>query len=227
MAKIFVYNHLANRMEVYYRGESEPMPYSLGRTLTVEEFRGSSRSSVLWTDRRAMAAWNAFRSSWGQNIFVGFAFNRIWQGGHSAQSQHYAGVAFDVGQNLSNEQRARMRILARNLGVWSYVEPVTISPRWVHVDKRLGTPACAAGGYPALRVGSKGVYVLIFQDALNALGYTGSGLDGNFGNGTRNAVLRFQTAQGLARTGTANCETWLRLTSLVNGIGRTRTVVSP
>ena len=43
MAKVFVYNNDTNAMEIYYRGESEAMPYNTGRTLTVKEFRGSSR----------------------------------------------------------------------------------------------------------------------------------------------------------------------------------------
>lgn len=45
MAKILVFNNDTDRMETYYRGESEAMPYNTGRTLTVGEFRGSSRKS--------------------------------------------------------------------------------------------------------------------------------------------------------------------------------------
>ena len=59
MAKILVYNNDTNRMETYYRGESEAMPYITGRTLTVREFRGSSNSPTLWTSKRTMQAWNA------------------------------------------------------------------------------------------------------------------------------------------------------------------------
>ena len=47
MARILVYNNDANRMETYYRGLSEAMPYNANRTLTVKEFRGSSKSNVL------------------------------------------------------------------------------------------------------------------------------------------------------------------------------------
>lgn len=47
MAKILVYNNDSNRMETYYRGESEAMPYNASRTLTVREFRGSSRKPNL------------------------------------------------------------------------------------------------------------------------------------------------------------------------------------
>ena len=49
------------------------------------------------------------------------------------QSQHYAGVAFDVGQTLSNTQRNRLRNTARSSGVWSYVEPASLTPTWVNV----------------------------------------------------------------------------------------------
>lgn len=41
------------------------------------------------------------------------------------QSQHYAGVAFDVGQRLASAQRTRLWQSANNSGVWSYVEEAT------------------------------------------------------------------------------------------------------
>ena len=43
------------------------------------------------------------------------------------------GVAFDVGQTLSNAQRNRLRNTARSSGVWSYVEPASLTPTWVNV----------------------------------------------------------------------------------------------
>lgn len=82
MAKILVYNNNTNRMETYYRGESQSMPYNSNRTLTVAEFRGRSNSGLLWTDRRAMEAWNSFRYIYGRPIYVGYAFRRPWEGGH-------------------------------------------------------------------------------------------------------------------------------------------------
>lgn len=89
--------------------------------------------------------------------------------GIAGQSQHYAGTAFDVGQRLTNSERNTMRNLAQNSGIWSYVEPAFLTPTWVHFDKRSGSPACAQGGYPLVRQGSKGVYVLVAQDGLNTL----------------------------------------------------------
>ena len=144
MAKILVYNNDNNRMETYYRGENEAMPYNTGRTLTVGEFRGSSKSPTLWTSKRAMQAWNTQRYLFGQSIPVGFAFKRPWEGGHGFQSQHYAGVAFDVGQTWTNAKRAALRNSAKASGVWSYVEPLSLTPTWVHFDKRALSSACSS-----------------------------------------------------------------------------------
>ncbi len=226
MATVFIYNNATNNIERYYREENEPLPYNTGATLTVGEFRGSSRSTIFWTDTRTMQTWNEFRRIWGQPIYVGFAFKRIWEGGHDAQSQHYAGVSFDVGQNLAPLVRNSLRNAAINSGLWSYVEPAYLTPTWVHFDKRMGPPACSAG-YPLLRIGSINQYVFVLQDALNAIGYVGSGLDGIFGSGTQEVVLNFQRAQGLTADGIVGCSTWTQLTQLAVGIGLTNTVLMP
>lgn len=211
MAAIKVFNNDENRMETYYRAENEAMPYNTGNTLLVREFRGSSNSDILWTEKRAMQAWNSFRFLYGKPIFLGFAFKRPFEGGHGQQSQHYAGVSFDVGQNLNNTQRAEMRRLAIDSGLWGYVEPVSISPTWVHLDRRRGTPACASGGYPIVRQGSIGSYVLILQDCLNRLNYGTGGLDGVFGSATTNAVKAYQKSRGLGADGIVGCLTWSTL----------------
>lgn len=104
MAKILVYNNSSNRMETYYRGETEAMPYNSGRSLTVSEFRGSSNTGLLWTDRRAMQAWNSFRYIYGRPIYVGFAFKRPWEGGHGTLSQHYANQLYRFLKVLKNKR---------------------------------------------------------------------------------------------------------------------------
>ena len=225
MAKILVYNQDTNRMETFYRNESDSMPYNTNRTLRVREFRGSSRSNILWTDKRTMQAWNSQRYIYGAPIYVGFAFKRPWEGGHGNQSQHYAGTAFDVGQNLTNSQRAVLRRSAVNSGLWGYVEPVSISPTWVHFDRRFGTSACSSGGYPLIRQGSRGNYVCIAQDDLNTLGYRTGGLDGVFGAQTYNAVRRYQQSRGLAVDGIIGCNTWRSLQENVVGTGKTSTTI--
>lgn len=225
MAKVLIYNNDTNRMETYERGESDAMPYNRGRSMTVGEFRGSSKSNVLWSDKTTMETWNDFRSYYGNPIFIGYAFKRIWEGGHGKQSQHYAGVSFDTGQNLSSTARNRLYNSARSFGRWTYVEPKSLTPTWVHFDKRYGTPACSSGGYPTRRKGDRGIYVLVLQDALNALGYSTRTLDGIFGDWTLNAVRQFQRASGLTADGIVGCNTWRRLTDRAVKIGRTSTVI--
>ncbi len=88
MVQVYVYNPDTNRVEVFFREEYEAMPYNVGSSLTVGEFRGSSRSSVFWTDKRTMEAFNVLRAAWGAPIFVGFAFKRIWEGGHGTQYRY-------------------------------------------------------------------------------------------------------------------------------------------
>ena len=225
MAKILVFNNDSNRIETYYRNLSDPMPYNSNGTLKVREFRGSSNSNTLWTTKRTMQSWNSQRYVWGKPINVGFAFKRPYEGGHSSQSQHYAGTAFDVGQLLSNTQRNALRNNAKNSGIWSYVEPASISPTWVHFDKRFGTPACSSGGFPLLKRGSISNYVLIAQDDLNTLGFQTGGLDGIFGSQTRNAVLQYQRSRGLSADGIIGCNTWRSLQENVVSTGRTNTTI--
>lgn len=226
MAKILVYNQDTNRMETFFRGENEAMPYNTNGTLKVKEFRGSSKSNILWTDKRTMQAWNSQRYIYGAPINVGFAFKRPYEGGHGSQSQHYAGTAFDVGQGLTNAQRTRLRTSAINSGVWTYVEPVTLSPTWVHFDRRYGTPACPSGGFPLIRRGSRGNYVCIAQDDLNTLGYKTGGLDGVFGEQTYNAVRKYQSSRGLSVDGIIGCSTWRSLQENVVGTGSTSTTIN-
>ena len=215
MAKILVYNNNTNRMETFYRGENEAMPYISNRTLTVKEFRGSSASDVLWTDRRCMMAWNSFRYVYGKPIFVGFAFKRPYEGGHGILSQHYAGLAFDVGQNLTNEGRTEMRNLAVSSRIWNYVEPANLTPRWVHFDERQ-----TMSGYPVIRRGSRGVYVCIAQDALNSLNYLTGGLDGIFGTITERSTREYQSKKGLVVDGIIGRNTWNTFMTEVVGRGR-------
>jgi hypothetical protein len=226
MAIVYVYNQDTNRVERYERGDREPMPYNENGTLTVGEFRGRSCSHILWTDKRTMESWNITRARYGGPIPVGYAFRRIWEGGHAAQSQHYAGTAFDVAQALNNTQRAQLRNIARRTGAWGYVEPAELTPTWVHFDRRTNPPACSAG-YPLLRQGSKNTYVFVLQDALSTLGYAASGLDGVFGGNTRASVMNFQRSNGLASDGVVGCNTWTALTRQALGMGSTQTTLSP
>ena len=70
MARILVFNNDTDMMESYTRAESDPMPYNTNGTLKVREFRGSSKSNILWTTKRTMQSWNSQRYIWGGPIPV-------------------------------------------------------------------------------------------------------------------------------------------------------------
>ena len=227
MARLLIYDAYENRVYTYTGlNENDPMPYSTLATLRVREFRGKSSSPTLWTTIAAMEAWNLTRRKYGSGIPVGYAFRRIWEGGHGTRSQHYAGVSFDVGQSLSQSQRSAIYRAARDTGAWGYVEPLSQTPTWVHFDRRYGTPACrgTTAGYPTCRVGSVSTYVLVMQDALNALGYVCGSPDGKFGPRTKNALVAWQRGVGLTADGICGCNSWKKLTAASVGIGRTGTV---
>ena len=226
MAKILIFNNDTNKMETYIRAESAPMPYNTNGTLTVREFRGSSKSNILWTTKRTIQTWNSQRYIFGAPIPVGFAFKRPYEGGHSTFSQHYAGTAFDVGQTLSPARRTALWNSANSARIWSYVEPISLSPTWVHFDKRFGIPSCSSGGFPLLKRDSVSNYVCIAQDDLNTLGYNTGGLDGIFGSQTSNAVKAYQSSVGLASDGIVGCNTWRSLQESILAKGTTSSTIN-
>lgn len=95
----------------------------------------------------------------------------------------------------------------------------------MHFDRRGTPPACSSGGYPLIKQGSRSVYVLVAQDALNTLGYKTGGLDGIFGTQTKNAVISYQSRRGLAADGIVGCNTWRSLQEDVVGMGRSATTI--
>ena len=110
--------------------------------------------------------------------------------------------------------------LARQSGIWNYVEPLTDTPRWVHFDERQ-----ILSGYPIVRRGSKGVYVCILQDCLINLGYNTGGLDGIFGVNTYNSVLNYQKTRGLVVDGIVGLVTWRALMTEVVGKGKNASTI--
>ena len=88
MARLLIYDAYENKVYTYNSlNENDPMPYSTERTLTLREFRGKSGSPVLWTTIAAMEAWNLTRRKYGKGIPVGYAFRRIWEGGHGTRTE--------------------------------------------------------------------------------------------------------------------------------------------
>ena len=227
MPKVFVYDSYDNKFFRYYLSENDPMPYSTGTTLRVREFRGASKGNVLWTTTAAMEAWNLTRRTYGSGIPVGYAFRRIWEGGHGTTSQRRKSCVMRTGQRPPAATRGKVDYAAGACGAGGHVEPLSLTPTWVHFDRRYGKPACAntTAGYPTLRRGSRSTYVLVLQDALNALGYSTNKLDGIFGQATENALKGCQRRFGLTADGVCGCASWKKIAEATVGIGRTATVI--
>ena len=84
--------------------------------------------------------------------------------------------------------------------------------------KKAATPSPKPTATPkptssALRVGSSGAKVKSMQQRLKALGYYTGSVDGEFGEGTRKALVAFQKANGLTADGVAGTATLNKLHS--------------
>ena len=78
-------------------------------------------------------------------------------------------------------------------------------------DEPAPWPAYLAYPGALQRVGSSGLVTVWLQRALNDLGYACGTPDGIFGNNTKNAVIAFQSANGLDADGLAGAATWRAL----------------
>lgn len=102
-------------------------------------------SPTLWTSKRTMQAWNSQRYIFGQPIPVGFAFKRPWERWTWIPvTTLCTELHLMFGQTWSNAKRATLRNSAKNSGLWSYVEPASLTPTWVHFDKRALRSACSS-----------------------------------------------------------------------------------
>lgn len=69
---------------------------------------------------------------------------------------------------------------------------------------------------PTLKMGSSGNAVYELQRNLTVLGYSTNGIDGIFGNDTKNAVISFQKAYGLSADGIVGSETQYFITKAMD-----------
>ena len=83
--------------------------------------------------------------------------------------------------------------------------PTPLPPIPDTVRARNGTPVVTSE--PALKNGSQGEKVWKLQERLQELGYYMDAVDGQFGPGTRDAVISFQKKNGLDADGLAGEET--------------------
>ena len=91
---------------------------------------------------------------------------------------------------------------------------------WTKLRSLNTTPAL-----PTLLPGARGTYVSQAQQLLKDKGYYQGRIDGDFGNGTREAIAAFQKANGLTVDGKIGAKTWQKL--LAPAIAPQATVPNP
>ncbi len=197
-----IFNHHTKIWEDYDLDTSQDMPYTAG-FLTVNDFRGQSRSAYIWSDTRALEAFQRACKRYGSRIPVNYAFRRLEEGGHKSRSAHYAGMAFDMANRMPAAECAGLRDLLLRERLFSYVEPSCITPVGLHaqVDSPLDT-------YPNAGIGSCGTHICVLQDALRIVDVYHAALTGHFCETTRRALCRFQHAHHIPATGFADQCTW-------------------
>ena len=75
-------------------------------------------------------------------------------------------------------------------------------------EKAAAAEAAKLAEMPMVAIGDSGDAVTTLQTELNAQGYDCGEVDGVFGQNTLNAVIAFQTANGLAADGIVGVQTW-------------------
>ncbi|MDR0840699.1 MAG: peptidoglycan-binding protein [Christensenellaceae bacterium] len=213
MAMLFIYNHHSGSFLC-----AEDLPPLSHSRLRARDFFGQHAALLGWTDMRLLRAYDAVCAEFGP-IYVNFCFRRLggaqYGGVFAGQSAHYAGLALDMAQDLSDARKAKLRRFCVRSPLFSYVEPAYLSPACVHAEVSIA-PACGPHrGYPLLQAGSSGPHVFLLQDALLRCGINCL-LTGHFTVGTRRALLQYQAQRGLRAHGLADAALWQQIIAEAN-----------
>ncbi len=187
------------------------LPFVESMRFTAADFAGRSRSPLLWTERGALTALDALSRLAGVPFAVDYAFRRSGECGHSLDSRHLTGCAFDVGRSLAPAQRRSLRALALNWAGFCVSAPACLSGYCLHLGWGEARPALSNGDCRAA--------VCVLQDALRIGDFFSGAISGCFDAETRRAVLRMQRACGFAETGDVRGREWARAEALLAGHG--------
>lgn len=140
---------------------------------------------------------------------------QIWQLEQALYKLGYHSAECDMRLDEETQRAIRNFQIANELEVTG--EPDDETVRQINSDKAISETdylealAKKSAESRELKLGSSGSSVSALQKKLKALGYYSNGSDGEFGEGTKAAVMRFQMANGLEQTGIVDASTRLRL----------------
>lgn len=189
---ILIFHPKLHVFERYELELLESMPYTHANALTVSDFRGDSRSSVLWTTKPAMDFWMSLHKQF-PSLTPLHAFSRIGEGRHVCFSKHYIGEAFDLPFPVNQD-----------------CEPHESS---FHISYT------SSAAFPKIAYGSVHISVLLLQDALMTAGFDCEALDGHWGKLTERALCEFCKTHDISYNGTLTRYLWKRLLYCAAGLG--------
>ena len=97
MARLLIYDAYENKVYTYNSlNENDPMPYTHRAHPDTAGVPGQIGQSYPVDHHCRHGGVEPDPPQVRQEHPGGYAFRRIWEGGHGTRSQHYAGVAFDV-----------------------------------------------------------------------------------------------------------------------------------
>ena len=117
----------------------------------------------------------------------------------------------NIGSTLDWDYETLAKVGMAAAGVVTTVVVTKVVVDKIHAIKAAKDAAAEAAKLaemPMVRMGDSGDAVMTLQTELNAQGYNCGEADGIFGQNTLNAVIAFQTANGLDADGVVGAQTW-------------------
>ena len=210
MMTLYLYDPVSDRMEEHRLSQGEMLPHLKYGTLTIGQF-ACCPTDIVWTDLRALKAYDHLCHVWGEGIRVSSAFRRIREGGFRGQSPHYSGLAFNMAYRMEPSALEQLRRLAVRLDGFDRVDPAYLTPTWIHAEISVAASAFPRGGYPRLFPGMCGVHVFLLQDMLILLGDYAGPMTGRLDPATLDAVFRFQRRKSLPELAFVGGRFWQEL----------------
>lgn len=175
----------------------------------------------------ALAPSTLFYGSRGEEVLklqaalISLGYNTGGADGKFGKGTEAAVKQFQASVGLTADGKAGILTLARLYSSGTVTDtPVT--------DGTTDTAIPSVTNPNTLKYGDVGDKVTALQTALQAAGYNPNGIDGRYGAGTRQAIIRFQKANGLTADGLAGTKTQNLLFSLVqSGVGGGTVTATP
>lgn len=217
--RVLVYDEDRNTMETYERKACENMPYTTKGRLTAGNFRRGIKTSVVWTTKRFLQAWEQLHASFGNPCLKGVeSFRRGWMNTEDQLMLHQRGTAIDTAINLSAPEMQRLATMAEDMDVFDYISELDPFPTYMHFHQQANQVASDLVPYPQIELGSKGTEVCIAQDVLWFLGYDITKISGIFDQELQRAVKRYQQDVNLVADGIIGKLTWESLMNEVTDV---------